>query len=623
MASGKESYLDIFIRAKDEASKVLQGVKEQSKSTLDSIAEHSTAIGGAMTAIGGSVVLLTDGAKKTNAALGVTGLQIGATEKEMRDLALATTNITFPLDQVVETFDLLSRSGMRNTNQMQTTANAFSDLGTAIDADADVLAEQLIPAFNAFNIPLEDVDENIDTLTHLFRNTTIDMGDFATTVNRLSPDLDSLGITMEDAAAILEALADKGVQGTAATRLFRTAISSVNSAGDELEGTGDKLEYFYDQLGITTDSVDHFKGEIEGATGITGDFAEAQEKQFGTLDIMKQKWDEWSFTIGSALEPLDTVGAAMAGIGPILMGVQPAMKIFSALQLGTLVPSLTATATAGWAAIAPWLPLVIAIGAVIAIGWLLYNNWEEIVSALGKVWDILVDTFTWVWDLIVDVFSNSWETIISILFPAYGIYHMISDNWGLITDAIQSILDSVTGIFKTFFGDAMKAGMDIVRGLWDGIVSLRTMIFDKIKGFAGGIFDSIKDGLGALWPFSPSEAGVDIGEGLMLGIDKGIADSRTLIQHAMDNVESDLDLTSRTPSVAHISHTMGLNQSIGGLQGTGVGYGGTMVVEQHTTIRGNTFHVRDDLDIIKIARELERLRATKVRSRGIKEMAVW
>ena len=50
-------------------------------------------------------------------------------------------------------------------------------------------------------------------LRTLFRNTTVEMSDFSSTVNRLSPDLDMLGIGLDDAAAILEAFGSKGCSG--------------------------------------------------------------------------------------------------------------------------------------------------------------------------------------------------------------------------------------------------------------------------------------------------------------------------------------------------------------------------------------------------------------------------
>ena len=674
--------LDIIINAIDNASKVIEGIGDKGSSAMKTLADNSKAIGAGMTAAGGAVVLLTDSAKKTNAALGVTGLQLGKTSDEMRDLALETTNITFPLDDVVDTFDLLTRAGMRSTEEIVATSNAFSDLGTALGYPASEMADTLIPAFNAFDIPLKDASDYVDTFTHLVRNTTVDLSDYANMVNYLAPQLDTMNLSVEESVAVMEALADKGIQGGAATREFRKAAT---------QAEGD-VSAFYAALGLTADEVATYTAEIKSADGITQEFAEAQEAQFGMVDHLKQAWDEWSFAIGSALEPLDGVGAVMTALGPIIMGIGPAMQTLSAIQTGTLIPSLTATAAAGWAAVAPWLPLVAAIAAVIAIAWLLYENWDEVATAIceigGKIWEFfgglwegLLELFgdgfegilgilfppfgiyemvkdNWgpiteflgkLWDGALDIFGKAWDGIVAALFPAKGLGDMVEDNWGgiqefvgklwgkiveffgkgfenairvmfpaiglielvfknwgPITQAVENIWDSVVWIFKSFYNTAASYGRDIVFGLWDGISSLYSWIHDQVTGFGESILGWVTDGLGALWPNSPSEAGVKIGAGLTAGIEKGLGDTLTTVRRAIDGLEDEM--------VVDVNPTVGM--PIGGSQGGIRVEAGAGVQEVHYHFDG-TFHIREEADIHKLAYELERMRSTKARMRGI------
>ena len=804
--------LDIIINAIDNASKVIEGIGDKGSGALSALAEHSAAIGAGMTAAGGAIVLFTDSAKKTNAALGVTGLQIGATKEEMRELALATTDAGFPLEEVVGTFDLLARAGVTSKDEMQEIAIAMDSLADATGNSAVSVAQQMIPALNAFNIPLNEVGDHTDTITHLLRNTTIEMSDFSSTVNRLSPDLDKLGIDLEDAAAILEVLAAKGVQGSAATREFRTAISQVEMAEKELAASNAKvaeteaklreereklneitanyrnelsqagddlgkqesisrkyekalkdqeakiaeteatladyrasvgaassgLEAFYKELGITADEVAVYKQKILEAKGMTDEFGSAAEEEIGMVDQLKQKWEEWTLIIGSALEPLDGVGAVMTALGPVIMGIQPAMQAFAAIQTGTLIPSLTATAAAGWAAIAPWLPLVAAITAVIAIGWLLYDNWEEIAEATRFIWEPLLEFFTGIWDgitkifqgaidfvmgllfpgesipfkledvwsgltdffgglwdNIVGIFGNSFDLILKILFPPLGLYELISQNWGsitdfvgnlwdnivkffsdnfdlilgilfppkglydlvsdnwggipdfvggiwdwivqafqngfdlvlkilfpqvglveliqsnwgLITDAIQGIWDSVVWIFRSFYNTAVSYGRDIVFGLWDGIFSLFSWIHDQITGFGESILGWFTDGLGALWPHSPSEAGVKIGSGMTAGINKGLRDSMSLVDRAVSDLEDAMRV--ETGDVAIGSSARSLLQPVSGRAPM-------QVIEEHIHYHlDGTYYIREEADIRKVAIELERLRSTKARAKGV------
>jgi phage-related protein len=161
-----------------------------------------------------------------------------------------------------------------------------------------------------------------------------------------------------------------------------------------------------------------------------------------------------------------------------------------------------------------------------------------------------------------------------------------------IGQAALNIWTSIQNTFKNAWNTAMEWGKNVVQGLWAGIQSLAGWIWGKVMEFAKGIFDSIKRGLGALWPFSPSEAGVDIGEGLLLGIRKGIMDSLRLL--------NDMDLLIN-PRLAGVG--MGAMGSLGHA-GAGDTYGDTVIT-------GNQFVIREDADIERIAVALERRRRAR------------
>jgi len=450
--------------------------------------DNSVAIGGGMTAAGAAIVGLTDKSKKTNAALGVTGLQIGATTEEMRDLALSTTNVTFPLGEVQASFDLLARAGMTNTEQMASTATAFDTLGDAIGRPASEVTDTLIPAFHAFGIPLEEAGANTDALTHLFRNTTIEMSDFSSTMNYLAPDIDTLGIGLGDTAAILEALAAKGIQGTAATKEFRKAVTAAD--GD--------VSLLYESLGLTETEVAAYASEIEDAGGLTQEFADAANEQYGTVDNLKQAWSEWSLSIGSALEPLDGVGAVMTTVGPMLMGLPTIMTTLSAVQSGTLVPSLMATATAGWAAIAPWAPFIIAGALVIGVLWLLEEKFGLVSGAIDFLVGIGKGLIDWVTGALTGGLDEGGGALSLFLDPINAVVWAFQ-HWDEILPAITGvftgIIDYITGLFDWF----AEAGSKIVGMLVDGILNSPLTPWGAMKSLLGPVAD--------LLPHSPAKEG--------------------------------------------------------------------------------------------------------------------
>lgn len=370
----------LFVELGVDTKELKKGIS-RAKSDITGLGEvfkkHGKAIGASLTAAGVGLTALTDSSMKTNALLGTTALQLGISTVAMRELAIATANVTFPLSEVQASFDLLARAGMTNAEQISNTATAFDTLGDAIGLPASEVTRSLIPAFNAFNIPLENASENTDMLTHLMRNTTVELSAFANMVNRLSPDLATMDMSMEQAVAVMEALADKGIQGTAATLEFRTAVSSAD---------GDVLK-FYDALGLTADEIDTYTELVESSAGMTQEFADAQNEQFSTMDKIKHSLSEMTLKYGSLLQPLEA-------LGPVMMGLGPTMVVLSTIQWSTLIPALTAHAVAAWAAIAPYLLIVAPILAVVAALVILEAKFGLVttaVSILSGVFGPIVD----------------------------------------------------------------------------------------------------------------------------------------------------------------------------------------------------------------------------------------
>lgn len=352
------SKLYVLLGLKSTLGEGTKEAEKQVKALEKELLGSTTKMGAALTAIGGTALLLADKSRTMNADLRATGIQLGLTADEMRALAVETTNITFPLEDVSATFDLLTRAGMRSTEEIVRTSNAFSDLGTALNRPASEMADTLIPAFNAFDIPLENAGDHVDAFMHLLRNTTVDLSDYANMVNYLAPQLDTMNLSIEESVAVMEALADKGIQGGAATREFRKAAT---------QAEGD-VKKFYEALGLTTTEVEKYAKEVRGATGMAKEYADAATTQFGTLDHLKQAWSEITFQVGSAIEPFEGVAIAATGLGTVLMGLGPALNLVSAAKTMYASSAIAATAaTQGFTAALMANPVTLVAAGVTAL----------------------------------------------------------------------------------------------------------------------------------------------------------------------------------------------------------------------------------------------------------------
>lgn len=432
--------------------------------------------GAAMTSIGVGMIAITDSAKKTNATIRQSALQLGTTAEEMRKLTLATTNVTFPIEEVTASFDLLTRAGMKNKDEIAATATAFDTLGDAIGMNASEVTEIMVPAFNAFDISLADAGEYTDMFTHLTRNTTVDLGDFSTMLKYIAPELDVMDISMQDSVAVMEALADKGIQGSAATREFRSAISKAD--GD--------MGLFYETLGITEEEVTKYSKEINDSTGLTNEFAAAADTQFGTVDKVKQSISELTLKYGSMLEPLDALGPAMTTLGPIMI-------MMSSVQWGTLVPALTAHAVAAWAAIAPYLAIIAPIVAVIAILYILEKKFgvltkaaEYITEGFGKLVSFIRDIFSSEVTSAGDIVGMFGDKILLLLGPIGVVIYAIK-NWEQIWTFIKGLFDKILGYLAVLADKFRAAGKALVQALIDGITSIIGRPADILRGALGSL----------------------------------------------------------------------------------------------------------------------------------------
>jgi phage-related protein len=91
-------------------------------------------------------------------------------------------------------------------------------------------------------------------------------------------------------------------------------------------------------------------------------------------------------------------------------------------------------------------------------------------------------------------------------------------------DLVKRIPEIITAIVKavgSYYSKIFSIGKDIVKGIWEGIVSMATWIKDKVTGFFGGVVDGVKDFLGIK---SPSKVFANIGKNMAAGLGVGFGD---------------------------------------------------------------------------------------------------
>jgi len=329
----------------------------------------------AITAVGIAGLKLVADARKMNAELGQVAITTGSTTGEMRDLALSLSNVTFRLKSVIATLTILSRAGVRSKEEMEAIANAFDALADATGSEAEIVADQLVPAFRVFGIELPKNAEDLDQFTWLVKNTLINLSDFASVMDYVAMYGSELNVTLEQMVAIMAILNDRGMSGASATRLFRTAVSQATREGISLN----------EALGLSNETMSAYIAKIgTEAVGATQAYADAANEQYGIMDKLKSAWEDLTFSVGSFLEPLEPVFALMSALGPIILALSLTsipqlianVKLLAtsfiglAVAAGKAVAALVVKAAASiwaWASAIPIAGIALAIAGVAAL----------------------------------------------------------------------------------------------------------------------------------------------------------------------------------------------------------------------------------------------------------------
>lgn len=480
MALGSLGAVAYDIVAKDKTAEGLDNAGERAR-------QVGKVAGAAMTGIGVGMIALTDSAKKTNATIRVTALQLGVTTEEMRELTLATTNVTFPIEEVTASFDLLTRAGMTNKDEIAATATAYDTLGDAIGKTASEVTGPMVTAMKTFGLEMIEGANYTDKMTYLLRNTTLEMDNFSSIIAKISPDIVEMGLTMDDTIALLGLMEGSGLSGAVATLEFQKALGAAKKSGEPLN----------EVLGFTSKQMDEYKIKLEGATGMTEEYAAVANTQYGTMDKLKHSVSELTLKYGSMLEPLDAMGPAMTTLGPIMI-------MASSMNFGMVAP-LMAHAAAALAAIAPYLLIIAPIVAVIAIFYVLEKKFGVVTAVVeiaketfGNLVDFLKGGFTDKVEGVKNLIGMFGDKLLIFLGPI-GLVIYAFKNWEEILGIVTGVFDSIMGYIAGLYSKFRDAGANIVQSLIDGIKSLISKPAELIKDALGSISDML--------PFSPAKKG--------------------------------------------------------------------------------------------------------------------
>ena len=178
----------------------------------------------------------------------------------------------------------------------------------------------------------------------------------------------------------------------------------------------------------------------------------------------------------------------------------------------------------------------------------------------GKIWNFLVNIVTSIATWITDMTTKAKEVIPGFIESAISFFVSLPGKiWTCLSNAVAKIgewassligkareaLPGVITKITDFFGELpdklMSIGSDIVGGLWDGITGSIDWLYDKIKGWCGGIIDNVKSFFGIHSPSTVMKevVGINLAKGVAEGITEGSGEITGAFSDTLSQLEAE------------------------------------------------------------------------------------
>jgi len=488
----------------------------------------------------------------------------------------------FSATQATEAMGFLAQAGF-DVEQIYAAIPATLNLAAAAQQDLATTADQLSNIMQGFGMDASESGRATDVLAKAASSSNTNVSQLAEAMKFAAPIAKSLGMSIEETAAVLGTFGNAGIQGSmagtslrmgllklldpskdGAEALSRLGVSTVDSTGkmrgfidvlSDLENAGANVKDLNAIFGTRavsaiaatldsgTDSVRSLVGALKEASGTAAKQASKQlEGLAGAMIRLK-----------SASEGL-LIAIADTGILDIITGIIIKITEFTT-KFAEANPVLFKVAV-GLALVAAVIgPLMILIGAVISAVPVIIGVFTALIPILAAVTlgfkafaiALLMNPITWVIAGITAAVAalyltwKHWDKIVVIVKKVYtACKTWLLDKLGAILDAVGAKVDKVTGFFKdmwdkvvghSYVPDMVGTIEDEFGRLTDVMVTpaeKATMkVSEAFKGMAKSVSNSLQGGISSGLSSLTSGGSFDFG-GMIAGIAQGEFSDRVI-----------------------------------------------------------------------------------------------
>ena len=144
-----------------------------------------------------------------------------------------------------------------------------------------------------------------------------------------------------------------------------------------------------------------------------------------------------------------------------------------------------------------------------------------------------------------------------------GLVGGIGSMIGSVLGAAGKIIGAIAGVLTP--SSLLNIGINLIKGLWQGINDVKSWIIDKIKGFGKSVIDSIK---GIFGIHSPSKEFAWIGKMNVVGLAEGFTKNKDMVTQAVTDMS---DEAMNAMAVFNSSMSTGFNANVTASQNVAAG----------------------------------------------------
>jgi TP901 family phage tail tape measure protein len=524
---GSDQSLNIVIKARDEASRVLKDVQSQLTDMEPIFRKMAIAGTAGFAATATAALKATSDFGQFDTQIQRAGANVGATSEQLaifRTVAKdAARESGVSATAAAEALFYLAGGSVSAEEASAVLADTIK-FAVANSISLTEATKQSAAAMTLFNIEAEDVNKVLDVLTRAGQVSFATMDELSAAFGEAAPIAAQVGVSIEDLTAIIGSFAEVGVIGSSAGVAIKRAftellspskqmteglamvgltaeqlqsqlndpISMLETLEDALSGITDPIQkatalsQIFGQvsgpamaalLGMGTEAIRDMQSDLLNASGAMEDASARIQAARSPMELLSTQMEILSVTIGESLmEPLKEVVGRISAVASAVgrwIEENPKLTANIIMATGAMAGIVAVLGTMGLAIITI-LPALQLIGAGIL---LLTSPIGLLVAAMAGAAVLIVMN----WDTIMAALGNfraGWEAMWD------GVYSFFTTTWELIKSAGTGAVNFFIGLAEGMANAWVNAVNTIIKAL----NKIQVNVPDWVPGIGGNSF---------------------------------------------------------------------------------------------------------------------------------------